>query len=177
MGSLSGVRQSCVVRGSLMFVLLALGSCFLPGATVIDDAADAALESGVPVDAAVDALTDVPAVNEAAPDAPVDAPVDAPGVPTCTDRIRNGSETDIDCGGSCPKCAIPQACSLDTDCASGNCTLLKCAAATCGDLKQDNAETDVDCGGPICSKCGTNLKCLVPADCQSSSCSGLHLCG
>ena len=26
--------------------------------------------------------------------------------PTCTDGITNGSETDVDCGGSCPRCAI-----------------------------------------------------------------------
>src|SRR5689334_17611643 len=36
--------------------------------------------------------------------------------PQCDDRIRNGDETDIDCGGACGKCDIGASCSKDTDC-------------------------------------------------------------
>ena len=48
--------------------------------------------------------------------------------PTCTDGIKNGSETDVDCGGSCPtKCGEAKSCAAPTDCASGRCTDLKCS--------------------------------------------------
>lgn len=48
--------------------------------------------------------------------------------PTCTDGIQNGSETDIDCGGSCAPCP------------------------TCSDGIQNGTESGIDCGG-ICTAC------------------------
>jgi hypothetical protein len=30
-----------------------------------------------------------------------------PPVPTCTDGVKNGEETAIDCGGTCPRCCTP----------------------------------------------------------------------
>ncbi len=41
--------------------------------------------------------------------------------PSCTDRVRNGTETDVDCGGSCPGCALCQGCATNGDCTSGTC--------------------------------------------------------
>jgi hypothetical protein len=39
--------------------------------------------------------------------------------PTCTDTWKNGSETDVDCGGSCTtKCAENKTCQNDSDCAT-----------------------------------------------------------
>jgi len=36
---------------------------------------------------------------------------------TCTDKIKNQDETDVDCGGSCPtKCAVGKLCSINSDC-------------------------------------------------------------
>lgn len=40
---------------------------------------------------------------------------------TCTDGIRNGNETGVDCGGSCPPCATGQTCTSRADCASALC--------------------------------------------------------
>jgi hypothetical protein len=41
---------------------------------------------------------------------------------SCTDGIRNGHESDIDCGGgACPGCVYRGACRADSDCASGSC--------------------------------------------------------
>lgn len=41
---------------------------------------------------------------------------------TCSDQIRNGDETDVDCGGSCPdKCETGDQCLVDSDCESGDC--------------------------------------------------------
>ncbi len=50
--------------------------------------------------------------------------------PTCSDGVQNGSETGIDCGGSCPACP------------------------TCSDGIQNQGETGIDCGGP-CAACPT----------------------
>jgi hypothetical protein len=42
--------------------------------------------------------------------------------PPCQDMMRNGTETDIDCGGDCPgKCAEGQGCNVNEDCLSNNC--------------------------------------------------------
>lgn len=42
---------------------------------------------------------------------------------TCSDGVRNGAETDIDCGGgSCGPCADGSSCSTGPDCVSGLCT-------------------------------------------------------
>jgi beta-glucosidase len=49
------------------------------------------------------------------------------GGPTCTDGIRNGSETDIDCGGSCPNdCADGKLCGVNGDCTGNNCVSGTC---------------------------------------------------
>ena len=48
-------------------------------------------------------------------------------VPTCTDGIMNGNETDVDCGGSCiKKCDDRLKCNIGSDCNSGVCTLNMC---------------------------------------------------
>ncbi|MBK6532720.1 MAG: hypothetical protein IPF99_24935 [Deltaproteobacteria bacterium] len=43
----------------------------------------------------------------------------APPAARCDDRVRNGTETDVDCGGSCARCALCQSCTVGSDCASG----------------------------------------------------------
>lgn len=46
----------------------------------------------------------------------------APPLPTCDDGVKNGDETDADCGGpECMPCQNAQGCREDTDCASGRC--------------------------------------------------------
>ncbi len=39
----------------------------------------------------------------------------------CLDNVKNGSETDIDCGGPCAKCVNGKSCSVNNDCALNNC--------------------------------------------------------
>lgn len=42
--------------------------------------------------------------------------------PACDDNVRNGSETDVDCGGSCgATCDNAQQCSVTADCATATC--------------------------------------------------------
>ena len=54
-----------------------------------------------------------------------------PAMPTCDDRLRNASETDIDCGGpTCSACAFGHGCQANTDCATGKCyDMLQCAGS------------------------------------------------
>jgi hypothetical protein len=66
----------------------------------------------------------------------------------CHDRVRDGDETDIDCGGTCAlRCAGGLACRTDADCASAACYAGSCRPPTCNDGVQDGFETGVDTGG------------------------------
>jgi hypothetical protein len=43
-------------------------------------------------------------------------------IPTCSDAVKNGGETDIDCGGpTCNKCGSGKRCQVGADCVSGIC--------------------------------------------------------
>jgi hypothetical protein len=95
--------------------------------------------------------------------------------PSCTDAVQNGTETDLNCGGTCPACASGKKCGAATDCASGVCsgtTTKTCAVPSCTDMVLNGTETDVDCGGSCApaSRCANNLMCMVAGDCQSANC-------
>lgn len=93
--------------------------------------------------------------------------------PQCTDKIKNGDESDIDCGGpACAPCGTDQGCAALADCASQVCIAGTCRAPTCTDMTANGNETDADCGGPMCTKCADNKNCLVASDCVSGVCSG-----
>src|SRR5207244_8204372 len=53
--------------------------------------------------------------------------------PTCSDGVKNGDETDRDCGGACAACADGAACAKAGDCTSGVCSAAVCAAPACRD--------------------------------------------
>jgi len=92
--------------------------------------------------------------------------------PSCTDTIKNGYETDIDCGGSsCSKCDLGKKCKVFSDCESNYCNNESiCAEATCTDNIANGNETDIDCGGN-CNKCENGKECLTDSDCISGKCS------
>jgi len=93
--------------------------------------------------------------------------------PSCTDGIKNGNETDIDCGGSCStKCADSKGCTKAADCVSNACIAGFCGAPSCTDLAMNGNETDVDCGGGTCSSCASGKACIIGNDCQTSVCTG-----
>ncbi|MBI5509046.1 MAG: fibro-slime domain-containing protein [Deltaproteobacteria bacterium] len=97
--------------------------------------------------------------------------------PRCVppDAVRNGTETDTDCGGpACPECVDGQGCDVGTDCTSGVCTVLVCQAPKCtpADGVKNGTETDVDCGGATCPKCAATKVCAVAGDCLSGVCTG-----
>ncbi|RYZ07609.1 MAG: hypothetical protein EOO73_11575 [Myxococcales bacterium] len=53
--------------------------------------------------------------------------------PSCSDLAVNGTETDLNCGGSCPACALGQHCGSNADCAGATCADGICLPTTCQD--------------------------------------------
>jgi hypothetical protein len=92
---------------------------------------------------------------------------DAPS--PCLDGKKNGTETDVDCGGTCSRCDDGKACTLGADCTSNTCTAGVCAQPTCTDKAKDGKETDVDCGG-TCTPCSDGKSCAFASDCASGVC-------
>ncbi|RZO65433.1 MAG: hypothetical protein EVA89_02210 [Sandaracinaceae bacterium] len=91
--------------------------------------------------------------------------------PACASGLRDGAETDVDCGGPlCPGCLAGESCVSDGDCFSGLCRSGVCRALYCGNGARDGAETDVDCGGESCVRCADGRACLAGSDCVSGSC-------
>ena len=89
--------------------------------------------------------------------------------PTCSDGVKNGTETDADCGGSCGTCAAGKSCGANLDCASQLCSAGVWGAAACSDGVKTGTESDVDCGGG-CSTCAPSKRCGAPSDCLTSIC-------
>jgi hypothetical protein len=97
---------------------------------------------------------------------------------TCSDGKKDGDETGVDCGGSCPmKCLDGEGCLTGADCADKVCSAGgMCLAATCGDMVQDGTETDVDCGGMTCEPCAFGKGCKIAADCVTGFCNAQGKC-
>jgi len=70
-----------------------------------------------------------------------------PPVNTCTNLIKDGSETDVDCGGSCStKCSLDKSCTSNSDCSSnycygGKCTQQPTTPSTCNPLQGSTSTT------------------------------------
>lgn len=110
-----------------------------------------------------------------------------PGVPppcllACNDRMKNGDETDVDCGGHCAPCMNGATCASAVDCESASCVNASCAAPTCADQIMNGLETDVDCGrhsprdaggvpdAALCPRCVPGQVCVLGDDCRSGLC-------
>ncbi|MBX3224369.1 MAG: hypothetical protein KF795_27890 [Labilithrix sp.] len=98
--------------------------------------------------------------------------------PTSSDGVKNGSETDVDCGGgaptNAPKCAAGKACREATDCVWGYCTGNVCEGHKPG--RKDGDQTDIDCGGTMSPACDWEKDCLVDRDCTSKACGADKKC-
>jgi hypothetical protein len=95
-------------------------------------------------------------------------------ITSCGDNIKNGTETDVDCGGFCQaNCANGKMCQANNDCTSNLCGGGLCVAApTCSDAVKNGTETDVDCGGACATKCSLGKTCATGSDCMSAKCTG-----
>lgn len=101
-------------------------------------------------------------------------------VDPCLDGLQNGSESDVDCGGSCPeRCALTANCLAVEDCLSGCCN----ASGLCDSDGDDDGVCDSDqcdpqceqrtcgddgCGG-LCGECGDYESCTEDGLCQIPS--------
>ena len=144
----------------LCCLILSLAGCSDETATPPVDSGQDTLKPDAP-------MPDAPQPDQELPDAAVpdqalpDAPVPDLPAPTCSDKLKNGAETDIDCGGgTCPKCGTAKACKACTDCSNGYCGAGKCtAAASCAAIKKactgatDGTYALVGTGGPISAYC------------------------
>jgi hypothetical protein len=87
--------------------------------------------------------------------------------------VKNGTETDMDCGGgTCPACTTGHVCLIPVDCESSVCVGGICTSPTCNDMVKNGTETDIDCGGGTCSPCASGRSCLWAGDCISGTCNG-----
>jgi hypothetical protein len=89
--------------------------------------------------------------------------------------VKNGSESDVDCGGSCDGCDIGEACGLPADCLSKTCTGGKCVAAgpACAMAAADPA-TGQRC--PLFMTCAANAECGEFVGCQQWFCNNSKTC-
>jgi hypothetical protein len=74
-----------------------------------------------------------------------------PPPPTCTDGLKNGSETGVDCGGgTCPRCLNGDNCASRNDCGSSFCLNQRCQSC-------------------IGSDCGAGCFCSATEICANSN--------
>jgi hypothetical protein len=64
---------------------------------------------------------------------------------TCNDGKKNGSETDVDCGGRCKRCSVGKTCSTRDDC-----TTALCVGGVCKE-PENQAECGLDSDGSNCA--------------------------
>lgn len=90
----------------------------------------------------------------------------------CNDMMKNGTESDVDCGSDCStKCADGKACTVGTDCFYGTCDNMVCVS--CFDGAKNSTESDVDCGGVCGATCGVNKMCNSGMDCMTGVCNAV----
>lgn len=88
------------------------------------------------------------------------------------DGVRNGDETDVDCGGpGAPPCGVGLLCVNGSDCDSFVCgDNSRCQPPTSNDNVQNGDESDLDCGGANAPGCDLGKKCNIHGDCKSNGC-------
>jgi hypothetical protein len=115
-------------------------------------------------------------ITGGSPDAPTgspDAAIDSPQAVSCTNGVRDGTESDVDCGGGCDPCGANRACGGATDCISMVCTNQLCQPPSCADGVRNGNELDVDCAGSCGpGSCDPGQACGGHSDCASNLCAG-----
>ncbi|HSO31721.1 MAG TPA: hypothetical protein VLT33_04380 [Labilithrix sp.] len=171
-------RSSWSSCGALLLVLAAGGSLALAcstSPTAVEPGADDG--GGGPGDPTADGAAPPPAACTKPADCPsrVCTAAGVCALPGPTDGVKNGDETDVDCGGTkAPKCDALKGCKVAADCSTGVCLDkgqgLLCQAPAPDDGAKNGDETDVDCGGTKAPKCATAKDCKVRGDCVSDVC-------
>lgn len=90
---------------------------------------------------------------------------------TCNDNIKNGNESDVDCGGQCVPCDDSGSCRTGGDCLSAFCSAARiCESADCNDDIQNGEEKGPDCGGNCPTGCPIDSACVFSAECATGYC-------
>lgn len=127
-GALDGRRTCTAAADSPRFgYFSACSGCRAPGE---DDAGE--MDSGAPPpDGGAPPLDAQSDAREPEAGTPESGTSDSSGSPSCSDGQKNGTETDIDCGGGCAGCAVGKMCGAAADCAGGAmCTGNVCTMAS-----------------------------------------------
>jgi len=100
---------------------------------------------------------------------------------SCSDKVKNGAEVGVDCGGpdsGCAPCVNGTSCMQATDCASKVCKSGTCQV--CTDLADCSAVPNHYCsfaGGLVCTaKKGKSSLCVFNDECLSGTCN-VPFCG
>ncbi|HYQ05167.1 MAG TPA: hypothetical protein VER96_41105 [Polyangiaceae bacterium] len=95
----------------------------------------------------------------------------ATAVDTCTNKVKDSKESDVDCGGlsKCDRCTKNAKCTSNNDCESDYCKNGRCTEPTCTDGVLNQDETGTDCGGS-CLPCDIDLPCAGNSDCDGGYC-------
>src|SRR4051812_33535945 len=113
-------------RVAPLLVLLPWAACTAPNPEYVPTFIDGGIDLAVPRDLTgsdrpVDlTVADLAAVDLAAPDPPPPVDLAMPDLvmpASCLNNLRDGDETDVDCGGvKCPRCASGKMCKIAIDC-------------------------------------------------------------
>ena len=95
-----------------------------------------------------------------------------PATATCFDRMLNGTETDLDCGGSCGTCAAGATCTSAADCESAACdgTCVPRPVSMASAMGSRPTSTAAATGGG----CAVGKACYSDNDCTASVRCPLH---
>lgn len=81
---------------------------------------------------------------------------------TCMDGVQNGSETDIDCGGTCSKCQDDAKCKINSDCENNLCRQGVCQGKKAGG---ESCVSPDDCASGICRAPATGQGTICTTAC------------
>lgn len=146
----------------------------------LDLDAGVALDGSIPVDARTGCVGDQDCSGD---------DVCGPGgmcvAATCTDGVKNGTETDLDCGGMCTRCADDAVCAGEGDCQSQVCLDQRCQAPRCqdgvtnGDEQCDDGnDSDSDLCPTTCltARCGDGFTRMEAEECDDGNDSNADAC-
>jgi hypothetical protein len=158
------VSQSGVVRYGKTFDFSSMGIATASGSATLS-------VPGIPAGT----YSAIAVVNGVASD-PVTMTISAAAA-QCNDGLKNATETDVDCGGSCMRCVFTQHCSSSADCRLGACSpVSQTCSPYCSDLVADNGEGDVDCGAVCGNTCALGQHCNGNSDCSHLGSCASNLC-
>lgn len=88
----------------------------------------------------------------------------------CSNQIKDGIETDVDCGGNCTACENNKQCTSNNDCVSKNCSLGICIPQ---EPDEPVTQTCNELGGQICSTnnyCTGTIQSAIEGACCTGTC-------